>query len=156
VRTDFHENSVGQFSGYTTTLSQEGSNDVVMTTGNCEYLQNMSSDITQMVIVLSNWGSDSLNWLQHGVCEGSCSRTDTLTQFSNLSFTSAAANPNPPEPTPPEPEDEDVEYKYGSECTRANQDTSRCTNNCDCHISWPFDDPLKWRSPQAGCRCLPR
>ena len=61
VRTDFHE-SGGQFVGYTTTLTQDG-NSVVLTTGDCSYLNNMTYDMTKMVIVLSNWSSDSLSWL---------------------------------------------------------------------------------------------
>lgn len=61
VKIEFHE-SDAEFVGYTTTLTQSNRN-VVMTTGDCDYLKNMTSDITQMIIVLSNWGSDNLNWL---------------------------------------------------------------------------------------------
>lgn len=94
-----------------------------MATGDCDYLKNMTSDITQMVVVLSNWGADSLNWLEHGACTGSCSRSETFQSFSNLSFLSASAMPKPPTPTPepepptPEPVDENVIYRYGNECT---------------------------------------
>ena len=71
VRTDFHE-SGGDFTGYTSTLTQDG-RSIVLTTGTCNYLNNMTEDMKRMVIVMSNWGSGSLNWLQHGVCSGSCS-----------------------------------------------------------------------------------
>ena len=43
VKTEFHEDA-GQFAGYTTTLTQ-GSNEVVMTTGSCAYLNYMTTDI---------------------------------------------------------------------------------------------------------------
>ena len=71
VKTEFHEEG-GQFVGYTSTLTQ-ADRTVVLSTGNCSYLNNMTSDITQMVFTLSNWSSGSLDWLQHGKCQGSCS-----------------------------------------------------------------------------------
>lgn len=67
VRTEFQE-SDGKFVGYKTILTQSNLNGSVnrveMSTGSCEYLSFMSSDITQMVFVLSNWKSDgNLDWL---------------------------------------------------------------------------------------------
>ena len=50
----------------------------------------------------------------------------------------------------------EVIYKYSSECTRASLDKSLCTNNCPCFKSWPLDDPDKWKSADAACRCLPK
>jgi len=72
VRQDFHESN-GSYTGYTTYLTQ-GNHEMVMSETDCgNYLDKMSVDMTQMVIAISNWGSDSFDWFQHGVCSGSCS-----------------------------------------------------------------------------------
>ena len=55
----------------------------------------------------------------------------------------------------PDPIDE-VVYKYTNECTRSSHDKSLCTNDCPCFKSWPIDDPNKWKSVDAACRCLPK
>lgn len=44
----------------------------------------MTTDMTDMAFVISNWGSGNLNWLQHGVCTGSCDRVNTLSVLENL------------------------------------------------------------------------
>ena len=49
-----------------------------------EYLGDMTAAIQDMVIVISNWGSTSLDWLQHGVCSGTCNESTTLSAFSNI------------------------------------------------------------------------
>ena len=76
----------GQFSGYTTEFSQEG-RSVWLNQLNCAGLNGITADMRDMVLVFSNWGSDSLDWLQHGVCSGSCSTTATSQTFTNLKIT---------------------------------------------------------------------
>ena len=63
VRQDIHESSSGSFTGYTTTLTQ-GSNSVVLSSTTCgSYLNEMSNDMNQMIIAISNWGEGSMSWL---------------------------------------------------------------------------------------------
>ena len=151
VKTEYHERD-SLFVGYTTTLTQ-GDNTVVMTTGDCPYLNELTSTITQMAWTLSHWRDDTLTWLEHGVCTGTCEH-DAVNKYQNLAFWTTGAGPAPePEPQP-EPEPEGVVYKYANECTSDSQDKSRCTNDCPCFKSWPEDDPAKWRSTHAACRCL--
>ena len=52
---------------------------------------DMTDDLKNgMVFALSSWGADSIDWLEHGRCQGKCSETTTLT-FQNLKITTAAA-----------------------------------------------------------------
>ena len=107
VRQDIHE-SDGSFTGYTTTLSQ-GDNSIILSSTTCGgYLNDMSNDMNQMVIAISNWGSDNMSWLDHDICSGSCSTTNTWSSLKNLQFNSSS-NPAPsPTPTPtPQPDPED-------------------------------------------------
>lgn len=43
-----------------------------------------------MTIAMSIWSSNDLDWLQHGVCEGTCTKQDL--KFKNLTFTTAAGD----------------------------------------------------------------
>jgi hypothetical protein len=54
----------------------------------------MSSDMTDMMFVFSNWGG-SLDWLQHGVCNGSCDQSATFSSFDNLKIFTAGNTPTP-------------------------------------------------------------
>jgi hypothetical protein len=108
VKQDFHE-SDGAFTGYTTILSQDGREVVLSQTGCSDYLGKMSADMTQMVISISNWGSDNFDWFQHGACSGSCSQSNTLSTLSNLSFKTTRV-------TPKIPESVEVDYAYGDDC----------------------------------------
>jgi len=77
-------------------------------------------------------------------------------------FTNSFAPPAPPSP-PADDEEEPVneiieplkEYYYAKPCNE-RQDQSLCTEGCDCFVSWPADDPKKWRSDDKACRCLPK
>lgn len=159
METTFHE-SGGQFTGYTTVIEQEG-RTVVLEQRDCAYLERMTTDMTDMVLVISNWGSGNLDWLQHGVCSGSCDSQNTLSVLSNMQiFTKEFEDPE--EPDEPEDPDEPVEpveplqeFYYTKPCPRW-KDASQCTDDCDCFVSWPANDPLKWRSPDNACRCLPK
>ena len=57
---------------------------VVLEKKNCAYLEGMSHDVSHMVFVFTNWGNSDLDWLQHGVCQGSCSETNTLSTIKHL------------------------------------------------------------------------
>jgi hypothetical protein len=71
VKTEFQEQN-GVFVGYKMTFTQEG-RELVMETGDCSnYLQHMTSDITQMAFAFSHWDGGGLDWMQHGVCSGGC------------------------------------------------------------------------------------
>ena len=147
VKQVFHE-SGGSFTGYTTTLSQ-GSKSVTMSKSDCsDYLANMSTDMTHMVIAISNWSSDNFDWLQHGVCSGSCSQTTTWSELSNLKFYTTTVEPAAA------PEPEAVEYAYGDDCSSpTDQDCALVPNCSKCSWSWPKDDPATWASSDAKCRC---
>jgi len=69
-----------------------------------EYLTEMSEDIQKMVIVISNWGSYSLNWLQHGVCSGGCDPSTTLSVFNNIKINTRPIPEPEPIPFVPVPE----------------------------------------------------
>merc|ERR1712109_226953 len=88
VETIFHE-SAGFFTGYTTVLEQDGK-QVVLKSSNCSYLSRMTTDMTDMVLVISNWGSGNLDWLQHGVCSGTCSRSGTFSAISDFQITTGS------------------------------------------------------------------
>lgn len=61
---------------------------------------------------------------------------------------------NTPTETFPICVDETV-YRYTNQCKNwMNKDN--CTADDPCFISWPADDPAKWRSDDKGCRPLPR
>jgi len=120
--------------------------------------------MTQMVISLSNWSSDSFDWFQHGVCSGSCSETSTWSSLSNLEF-NTSSNPAPtpdvdpqPEPTPdPTPDPSPAEYIFSDDsCDNiTDQDCALVTNCSKCSWSYPVDDPNTWYSSNARCRCDP-
>lgn len=77
-------NNNGQFSTYTTTLSQAGRSQSM--TGNCSYLNAMTWDIQgHMAFVVSNWGG-SASWLWKDRCSGSCNWPNLT--ISNLKITS--------------------------------------------------------------------
>ena len=63
VKIDFKKSSEGQFSGYTTTLSQSDQDIVFETT--CDYLNYMTEDLSSgMTFAMSSWSpSDPPTWL---------------------------------------------------------------------------------------------
>lgn len=57
------------FLGYKWTITQ-GGNEIMMEQRDCsQTLRHMTDDMSQMVIVLSNWDHRDLNWMQHGQCQ---------------------------------------------------------------------------------------
>ena len=64
-----------------------------------------------------------------------------------------SSTPTPPTPPGPKPT---PSYTYGNPC--AHPDDGDCGNNCpaaNCDFSWPTNDPAKWNSKDAACRCKP-
>ena len=86
MKMEFHENATtGQFEGYTTTLTQ-GSQELVFTSGVCDFLNNMTEDMKRMVIAISNWSSGDMSWLNKGSCSEGCNTNSVVSVFSNLSI----------------------------------------------------------------------
>lgn len=65
----------------------------------------------------------------------------------------------PVEPTPsivpvePTPTPSDTVYEYGNRCGGPND--GECNGCENCCWSWPINDPAKWGSSDANCRCNP-
>lgn len=54
----------------------------------------------------------------------------------------------------PKPQDGHKGLGWGSTCSNLDSQSCALTPNCDnCRWSWPIDDPLKWGSSDAECRC---
>ena len=54
MKIDFEESSEGNFTGYMVTLTQ-GWKEVVMNSGNCSHLQDLTNDIQEMALNLRSW-----------------------------------------------------------------------------------------------------
>ena len=103
-----------------------------------------------MTVAISNWGTDwnTMKWLDQDTgCQGSCGNP-TL-KISNIAVKSNGHGPPHPPPPPPG-------YWYGDACAHPND--GLCGDSCSagqCKWSWPKDDPKKWDSKDANCRCEP-
>ena len=104
-----------------------------------------------MAFVLSNWAPRNTSWIEHGTCENTgCDLDNTLSTFKNLRFSTTGAIAPPVDYK---------NYKYGSTCTEASRalESNECDSACaNCNWSWPLEDPDKWLSEDANCRCMPR
>ena len=108
----------------------------------------MTEDLTDMIFALSNWGNGSdMSWLDKDSCYGSCDMPDLV--FTNIEIKTSGATPPTPTPTP-KPDDCN-DCQYGDPCATKSDD--ECDGSCDCRWSWPGDDPAKWASDNAHCRC---
>ena len=132
------------------TLTQ-GSNQFQLTVADRDcaygYLDNMKTPLEQgMTLWVSNWGNsyNTMSWLDGGLCSGDCNPNYT-SKVSNINFTTGGSSP----PHPPKPQ----EYTYGDACASISNCNGKCTSNCD--WSWPINDPEKWASKDAACRCKP-
>ena len=101
VKIDFKKSSEGQFSGYTTTLSQ-GEEQLVLDKTCEDYLPYMTNDVQSgMTFALSSWSPpDPPTWLQKDRCTGSCDQ-DGSHSFDNFIFASGS------ETTPDDDEEEE-------------------------------------------------
>jgi hypothetical protein len=130
---------------FTTTFTQNG--ETFTMNSECgDYYPSIRDDLKAgMTIAISNWGEsyDTMSWLDKDTgCSGECTNSPNLT-ISNIEVKTGDPGPNPP--TPPTPE-----FDYGAACkTRFDDDC----NDCDCFWSWPHNDPAKWASKDAHCRC---
>ena len=61
---------------------------MVLSAGDCAYLQGSTYAVKQMAFVMSNWAPSSAEWYQHGTCEGSCGDEAVLSTISNFKFSS--------------------------------------------------------------------
>ena len=144
---EFATDSNNQFASFAQTWTQ-GSNTV---TGGCWDSSNnsMTEDLTDMIFAISNWSSDSASWLWKDSCYGSCGEPTLV--YKNIEIKTSGAQPGPgPEPSPDTCGDN---CQYGDPCSSKSDD--ECDGSCDCRWSWPGDDPAKWDSSNAKCRCAP-
>ena len=123
----------------------QGSNTVTMT-GNCGSNAQMTNDLRNgMAFAISSWSTYD-SWLWKNRCSaGGCNGSDIY--FKNLVIKTGGSTPGPspgPTPTP-------GNYTYGDAC--ASKSADECNGSCDCRWSWPSDDPAKWSSRNAHCRC---
>jgi len=117
--------------------------------GCADYLAQTKHDIgAGMTMAVSNWGTDfnTMSWLDQDTgCKGECTGSPML-QISNISYTKGSG----PKPPPTDP------YVYGDPCKDAFD--GKCGTSCTharCDWSWPKDDPARWNSKDAACRCKP-
>ena len=90
------ESTNGQtlFAGYVVTLTQDDRTFKMdsATSSICKdesYLNAMTDDIDgNMVITMSIWGADPIDWLQHGACTGECT-ADSVHRVTNIKVTTA-------------------------------------------------------------------
>ena len=121
---------------------------------NDKNIRGMSPDFKNgMAFALSNWSSGNLHWLQGNRCQGGCG-SPTL-NFSNLTFGTKDA---PDEDATDGGDDDGKEgdedaYDWGTQCVLI--DDGLCGTDCtgECRWSWPKDDGLTCKSPDAACRC---
>jgi len=125
-----------------------------------------------MTIVVSNWGSGhNMGWLDGDTgCTDSCDNDPTII-ISNM-IVGKSDGPKPgvyacndggcaKSPTQGKFEKRNdclmsctSSYTFGNAC--ASHDADLCTEECDkahCKFSWPTNDPEKWNSKDAHCRC---
>jgi hypothetical protein len=111
--------------------------------GNCGDNSRMSGDIANgMAFAFSNWETTD-NWLWGDKCYGSCGGNPYL-NITNIKFSTGGDSPTPT-PTPT------GDYSYGDACSTRSDDY--CDGSCECDWSWPSNDPAKWASADAACRC---
>ena len=127
-----------------------------------------------MTFVMSNWGSthSGMSWLDGDTgCSGDCDMDPTI-YFSN--FEISGTSPAPPHkgkfscsdggcPSMGIGQFSDFNtclvscsssYTFGNACK--NPTDGLCGPNCtngSCDWSWPTNDPAKWDSKDANCRC---
>lgn len=128
-----------------------------------------------MTMSISSWGGPGIDmsWLDGGLCNENCN-TGNHSMIKNIAYVTNGSGPTPPPPTPTDgwtcsdggcssgggPHSTEhvclasctAGYTFGDSCKTKNQDL--CGNDCnDCAWSWPSNDPAKWSSKDAHCRC---
>ena len=133
---------------FTTELSQNGFK-ITMNSECGDYYPGIAGDLEAgMTIAISNWGGQGIDmsWLDGSTgCQEQCDNNGNLF-ISDIKITTGGSGPHPP-PTP-------GHYDFGDKCDHPND--GKCGNNCsadNCRWSWPSNDPAKWASKDADCRC---
>merc|ERR1712060_341849 len=139
VRIDYHDFE-GHFVGYTTTLTQ--GDQTIELTGDCrDYLNRMTDNVIDgMAFVVSIWRPRSARWLQGDRCDEKC-EWPVNTVFRDVEFWTYGGK-----------QAKDVDIVYGGTC--ANLQDGLCDSSCsECRYSYPADEPDRWHSDWAKCRC---
>lgn len=115
------------------------------------YISQMQHDIgAGMAMAISNWGTDwnTMKWLDSDTgCQGDCQGSPVLS-ITNIQYTTGSTPPPPPA----------GQYDYGNPCKTSHDDDCAKVSGCTqdrCRWSWPHNDPAKWASKDAKCRCKP-
>ena len=132
-----------------------------------------------MTVAISSWGGPGIDmsWLDGGLCSENCN-TGNHSIIKNIAYVTNGSGPTPPPPPPsggwtcsdggcssgggPHSSENvclsscTASYTFGDSCASPSQDL--CGQNCsgggkDCAWSWPSNDPAKWASNDAHCRC---
>ena len=134
-------------------MTQGGQTKSMESDSGCDsYLNLVQGDLfNNMAIAVSSWGGpfSDMAWLDQDTgCSGDCTNSPTVT-IQNIEYTSGSGKPGPgPQPKP-------GDYEYGSECNTLQDDDCKLFNCKEhmCKWSWPRNDPAKWSSKDAHCRC---
>ena len=131
-------------------FSQEGRSFTMGSNGGCnDYVNRMKPHLQRgMAIVVSNWGDayGNMDWLDGGKCGGDCNSNPNIS-ISNIEIKTGSSGPPPPPPPPGK------DYDYGDACATTHD--GECNGCGSCSWSWPKNDPAKWASHDAACRCKP-
>ena len=150
AKVDFLHDEAGLFSGYITTLTQNG-REQAMHSGYCDYLHNMTSDIANgMAFVVSNWEGDD-SWLRKDRCSGQCPG-DAVETISNIKIKTGKVQVKEVRHAPYHAAD----YEFGNSCPTAHAGFCHqqgCKTASHCRWSWPKNDPYHGDSHMAACRC---
>ena len=104
-----------------------------------------------MNLVVSHWGSKNgdMQWLNSGSnCTGDCDG-NPISTISNMAYT-VGTGTVPPMPSP---------WSFGEDCASITDGDCHIEPVCTadsgehCKWSWPYDDPARWNSKEAKCRC---
>lgn len=133
-------------------MSQNGKTHAMSSDGSCYgYLSQIKHDIgSNMAIAVSSWGGprNDMSWLDGDTgCWADCNNSPTVT-IKNIEYTSGSGPSPGPKPGP-------GDFDFGDECkTKSDDDCSlvSCKDH-SCKWSWPKNDPAKWSSKDAKCRC---
>ena len=152
---EFHVKfSVDTDGNFKVEFTQNGQTHSMASDGSCfGYLGMIKNDLANnMALAISNWGTDwgTMSWLDQDTgCQGECNNNPTLV-IKNIEYTSGSGpSPGPgPKPGP-------TDFDFGSECQTKSDDDCSLVNCKDhmCKWSWPRNDPAKWSSKDAKCRC---
>ena len=116
----------------------QGDNSVCMTGDDCsDYLQGMVGPLEAgMAFTISNWGDDygKMQWLDGDTgCSGNCGGGNS--HYSHVAIETGSGD-----------------YVQGGPPCDYDQCGSECAPS-HCLLHYPVNDPAKWESQDAECRC---